>query len=102
MALLIYMKGEGAQAMIARGTMEKFETAIKSGGKDSWYIVCEGWHGKKLLITFDCLSHIVEETDAQMKKNMAENKKQAEARARAQGQGIIKTPGLLIPGRGNN
>ena len=62
----------------------------------------DGWHGKKILIPLDQISHVIEETDAQMKKNMEENKKQAEARARAQGQGIIKTPGLMIPGRRNN
>ena len=99
MALVIYLKGEGNQALVVKGTMIDFRKKIING----WgWLTLDGWHGKKMIISTDQISHVIEETDAQMKKNMEENKKQAEARVRAQGQGIIKAPGLVIPGRGNN
>ena len=99
MALVIYLKGEGNQALVVKGTMDEFKGKVIS----EWgWLTLDGWHGKKMLVIKDQISHVIEESDAQMKKNMEENKKQAEARARAQGQGIIKAPGLVIPGRGNN
>lgn len=105
MALVIYLKGEGNQALVVKGTMEELEkqmNRVREG--ETKDITFAGWHGKKIKIfkPRDNISHIIEESDAQMKKNMEENKRRTEEMAQAQGRKVIQTPGLMIPGRGNN
>ena len=109
MALAIYLKGEGNQALVAKESLKDLVDCLDNIAADDeekkvpmkWHTF-DGWHGKKILIPLDQISHVIEETDAQMKKNMEENKRRAEEMAQSQGRKVIQTPGFRIPGRGNN
>ena len=95
MALVIYLKGEGNQALVVKGDTKRFKEAV--GSECEWWSF-DGWHGKRITIAANQISHVIEESDAQMKKNMEETKKRAEA----QSGKVIQTPKFVIPGRGNN
>ena len=109
MALLIYLKEQGTGALIVKGTIKKYlealeETKAKKGhiaGQRIW-IVCTSWQDKKLAIAEDMISHLAEETDEQINKNIKAQKEQAEERSKAQRGNVIQTPKLMIPGQGQN